>query len=104
MLNVPVSFDDLYHRYGNSWRVASAGSLLSDCRGGKIERGIPKKPFFASDLAPSIRDRARAICTHVGVKERALLDACTLDVAVLGKQAATVYVGAPAPAAVGNGK
>jgi hypothetical protein len=34
----------------------------------------------------------------------ALLDACTIDVAVLGKQAAAVYVGAPAPVAVGTGK
>jgi von Willebrand factor type D domain len=103
VLNAPVSFNDLYGRYGNGWRVAPTGSLLSVC-GGKIERGIPKKPFFVSDLAPSIRDRSRAICTHAGVQERALLDACTLDVAVLGKQAAAVYVAAPAPAAVGNGK
>ncbi len=103
VLNAPVSFNDLYGRYGNSWRVAPTDSLLSVC-GGEIERGIPKKPFFASDLAPRIRDRARAICTHAGVQERALLGACTLDVAVLGKQATAVYVGAPAPAAVGNEK
>jgi hypothetical protein len=103
VFNAAVSFGDLYGRYGNSWRVASADSLLSDC-GGKIERGIPGKPFFASDLAPDIRDRTRAICSQAGVKESALLDACTLDVAVLGKQAASAYVGAPAPAAVGNGK
>jgi VWD domain-containing protein len=103
VVEAPVSFGDLYGSYGNSWRVPPADSLLSDC-GGKIEQGIPKQPFFANDLAPDIRDRTRAICTQAGVKESALLDACTLDVAVLGKQAASVYVGALAPAAVGNGK
>lgn len=99
----PLPFGQLYRRYGDSWRVAPAVSLLSVC-GGKIERSNPQKPFFASNLAPGTRDRARAICLHTGVKNPALLDACTLDVAVLGKQAATVYVGATAPAAVGDGK
>jgi hypothetical protein len=103
ILPAPVPFGQLYRRYGDSWRVAPADSLLSVC-GGKIEPGNPQKPFFASNLAPGIRDSARAICLHTGVKNPALLDACTLDVAVLGKQAATVYVGAPAPAAVGTGK
>jgi hypothetical protein len=53
---------------------------------------------------PKTRDRARAICTQAGIKQSALLDACTIDVVVLGKQAAAVYVGAPAPVAVGNGR
>jgi hypothetical protein len=36
------------------------------------------------------------------VKKGPLLDACTLDVAVLGRSdAAQIYVGAPKPAAVG---
>ena len=103
VLNAPLSFGDLYGRYGNSWRVAPTASLLSGCKG-KIERGVPNKPFFAGNLDPKTRDRARAICTQAGIKPSALLDACTIDVAVLGKQAAAVYVGAPAPVAVGNGK
>jgi hypothetical protein len=103
VLNTPVSFGDLYGRYGESWRVAPADSLLSDCGGKAIESGIPTKPFFARDLPPSLYNSARAICTNAGVKVPALLDACTLDVAVLGnKNAATVYVGAPAPVAVGE--
>lgn len=103
VLNTPISFDNLYGRYGKSWRVAPADSLLSDCGSKAIESGIPTKPFFARDLAPNIYNKARAICTQVGVKDPALLDACTLDVAVLGNEkAAIAYVGLPAPAAVGE--
>jgi von Willebrand factor type D domain len=102
VLNAPLSFVDLYGRYGTSWRVAPAASLLSAC--GKVERGNPAKPFSPSDLDPKTRNLARAICIRAGVKQSALLDACTIDVAVLGKQAAAAYVGAPAPVAVGNGK
>jgi hypothetical protein len=103
VLNTPISFDTLYHRYGESWRVAPPDSLLSDCGGEAIESGIPTKPFFARDLEPSLYNKARAICTNVGVKDPVLLDACTLDVAVLGNEkAAAAYVGLPAPTAVGE--
>jgi hypothetical protein len=105
VFNTPVSFADLYGRYGESWRVAPADSLLAACGGAAKENGIPSQPFFARDLdaqAPNSYARARAICTDAGVKVLALLDACTLDVAVLGtEKAAAAYVGAPAPAAVG---
>jgi hypothetical protein len=104
--NTPISFADLYGPYGDSWRVAPAASLLSDCGGGAKELGNPTQFFFARDLvnlAPSIYTSARTICTNAGVQVPTFLDACTLDVAVLGtKQAAEVYVGLPAPAAVGE--
>jgi hypothetical protein len=103
VFNVPVSFGDLYGRYGESWRVAPANSLLAACGGGALENGMPSKPFFANDLTSSIHDQARASCANAGVQAPVLLDACTLDVAALGtKDAAAVYVGAPAPAAVGE--
>ena len=45
----------------------------------------------------------RAVCTAAGVKAGPLLEACTLDVAVIGQDAAAkVFVGAPAPIAVGT--
>jgi hypothetical protein len=44
----------------------------------------------------------RAICMEAGVREGPLLDACILDVAVIGdKAAAEVYVNALPPVAVG---
>jgi hypothetical protein len=100
VLESPINFGDLYRRYGESWRLPPNDSLLSDC-GRESEYGIPEAPFFANDLEPGLRDRARAICTQAGVKEPALIDACTLDAAVIGNEkAATAYVGKPAPVAV----
>lgn len=102
VLTNPFSFEDLYNRYGESWRVGSDESLLSVC-GDRIERGNPRRPFYAKDLEPSLYQRTRAVCTAAGVKEGPLLDACTLDVAVIGNdEAAKVFVGAPHPIAVGN--
>jgi hypothetical protein len=77
-------------------------SLLSQlCGGSEVERGNPERPFFANDLNRRDFRRARAICTQVGIKEQALLDACTLDAAVLGdKAAARVFVRATPPRAV----
>ena len=101
LLHQPVSFIDLY-RFGDSWRVPSDESLLSQlCGDAKIERGNPEKLFYAKDLNPKVYERARKICTEASVKEEALLDACTLDTAVLGdKAAARAFVRANPPRAV----
>ena len=98
----PFAFDEFYRRYGESWRVPSAESLLSVC-GRETEHGIPEATFYASDLRPELADRTRAVCVAAGVKPGPLLDACTLDVAVIGDDtAALVFVTHPAPAAVGT--
>jgi hypothetical protein len=103
VLTNPFSFEDLYHRYGDSWRVASGDSLLSTCGQRNVESGNPRRPFYAKDLDRNLYDRTRAICTAAGVKGETLLDACTLDVVVIGNNAAVqVFVNAPKPTAVGN--
>ena len=101
VLNVPLSFEALYGKYAESWRVRPDESLLTVC-GEEKEHGVPSAPFFAKDLDPAVAERTRRACLQAGVKEGPLLDACTLDVAVLGKEAATVYVGAAPPNAVGQ--
>jgi hypothetical protein len=97
VLPVPVSFQDMYHRYGDSWRVKNGESLMC---GPKVDGAIPSKPFYWTDLPPAVADRAHALCVKAGVKEGPNLDACTLDVAVIGPAAANVFVGAPNPAVV----
>jgi len=100
VLAQPVSFADLYHGYGESWRVPSYESLLSVCGGRNVERSIPQKPFYANDLTPDQYQRARGVCTAAGVEDDSLLDACTLDVTVLGDEtAARVFAVAPTPIA-----
>ena len=103
VLTNPFRFENLYHGFADSWRVPANESLLSACGDREIERGIPKIPFHANDLDPRLRERTRAVCAAAGVKVESLLDACTLDVAVIGNDdAAKVFVTAPVPLAVGN--
>lgn len=104
VLTNPFSFEDLYHRFANSWRVSGEASMLSVCSPGKaVEVGIPKRPFYAKDLEPGIREKAQGVCTTAGVKPGPLQDACTLDVAVIGNDAAAkAFVDAISPAAVGT--
>lgn len=111
VLAQPVSFDDFYHRYADSMRIQPDESLFGENRQiasgaelGVVKRnafGIPTKPFTVNNLAPAKYKPARAACKAAGVKAEALLDACTLDVAVLGRPAvAKTYTGSRPPFAV----
>jgi hypothetical protein len=102
VLTNPFNFEELYHRFADSWRVRDKESMLSVCDTEKqIERAAPTRSFYAKDLEAGVREKALRVCTAAGVKPGALLDACTLDVAVLGQDAAAkVFVGATAPIAV----
>jgi hypothetical protein len=98
VLTEPLSFTELYHRYGDTWRVKPDESLLC---GKPVRPSSPTATFYARDLKPDTARRARATCLKFSVKKGPLLDACTLDVAVIGKpEAAKVYVGARTPIAV----
>jgi hypothetical protein len=104
VLTNPFNFNDLYHRFADSWRVSGEASMLSACNAERIiEVAIPKRAFYAKDLEPGIREKAQGVCTAAGVKPGPLHDACTLDVAVIGNDAAAkAFVDALAPAAVGT--
>jgi hypothetical protein len=103
VLTSPFRFDDLYLNFADSWRVPRGTSMLSICDGGAAAAtGAPTQPFYAGNLEVPVREKAQQICTVAGVKPGALLDACTLDVAVIGQEsAAKVFVSAVQPAAVG---
>lgn len=103
VLTSPFAFEDLYHRYADSWRVPAKTSLLSPCGLKNIESGVPERTFFANDLDPKLAEKTRSVCTAAGVKPGPLLEACILDVAVIGNDlAAKVFVGARAPIAEGR--
>ncbi|RSM73995.1 hypothetical protein DL991_30430 [Amycolatopsis sp. WAC 01375] len=85
----PIAFGDLY-TFGNSWRVASTASLLRPCAA--VSTGNPTAPFFASNLDYSVRIQSENVCRQAGVLKPLWLEACTLDVAVLGPRAAAVHV------------
>jgi hypothetical protein len=99
VLKQPVSFTDLYGRYADSWRVPPNQSLL--CSGQKIEHGKPNAPIYAQNLTQSQYNYARGVCTAAGVKNPTLLDACILDVTVIGSdKAAQPFVRLTPPVAV----
>jgi hypothetical protein len=101
-LTAPFVLTDLYHEYADSWRVPANESLLSVCSR-EVEIGIPSKPFYANNLDPQVYRKTRATCTAAGVSVKPLLEACALDVAVIGQDtAARIYVGARKPIAVGR--
>jgi hypothetical protein len=98
VLAQPLSFNELYHPYADGWRIAPRQSLLTQsCGAGDAEAGIPQRPFYAQDLPPDAYKRARTLCTALGVRDPTLLDACTLDTAVLGETAARAYQRATPP-------
>jgi len=95
ILTAPFQFGEFYQLYGNSWRVPAQQDLLSPC-GTRVASGNPTENFEVNNLPPELEQRAHAICVRAGVKAPALLDACTLDVAVLGEEASAVYATLPA--------
>jgi len=103
VLTNPFDFNDLYHRFADSWRVSGDASMLSACNAERgVEVGIPKRAFYAKDLEPSIREKAQGVCTAAGVNPGPLHDACTLDVAVIGNDlAANVFVDQLPPSTAG---
>jgi hypothetical protein len=103
VLTSPLSFEGLYGHYADSWRVASNQSMLSPC-GEDRERAVPTKPFFANDLPPELAKRNQAICAKAGVKEGPLLEACVIDVTMIGPSAAKVFVGRPSPVVWGDAR
>jgi hypothetical protein len=99
VLNQPVSFTDLYGRYADSWRVPPNASLL--CKGQNIPSGKPGAPIYANNLTQNQYNYAQGVCTAAGVKDPTLLEACILDVTVIGSdKAANAFVGLTPPVAV----
>lgn len=100
VLSQPLGFEQFYHLYANSWRVAPHESLPSQMCGGRdIMDGFPRTPFYAENLNPEDYRRGRTMCAEAGVRDATLLDACTLDAVVLGERAVRAYVRATPPRA-----
>ena len=104
VLTAPFAINELYGRYGDSWRVQANESLLVPCGSRGLEMTKPIRPFYAQDLERPVYERARGICVEAGVRAAPWLEACTLDVAFFNNSrlAAQVYVNRPKPAVVGR--
>ena len=100
VFTAPFAFNAIYGPYGNSWLVPATQDLLSACngKGGPVEHINPREPFYAKNLPAKIATVARAVCAKAGVEAAPVLNACMVDVAVLGVRGANVYrtLGTPA--------
>jgi hypothetical protein len=81
ILKEPVSFSDLYNKYGESWRVPAAKRLFTEEI--RTTAGNPDAPIFAQDLTSDQKAHALAACKAAGIVNQDLLDDCTLDTTVL---------------------
>ncbi|MGB6964146.1 MAG: hypothetical protein WBD90_06580 [Xanthobacteraceae bacterium] len=81
ILKEPVSFSDLYNKYGESWRVPGAKRLFTEEI--RTTAGNPDTPIFARDLISDQKAHALAACRAAGIVNQDLLDDCTLDTTVL---------------------
>jgi hypothetical protein len=86
VLREPVSFSDLYNKFGESWRVPAEKTLFTETT--RAIAGNPSKPLFAQDLTPAQAAHALAACKAAGIVNHDLLNDCTLDTTVLHDDAA----------------
>lgn len=101
IISAPFNFNDLYRVFGDSWRISPLRTLLAPCS--QVASGNPAAPFFAENLKPEIRQQAQSVCMQAKVPQVWLGD-CILDVAVIGNEAAKIYVNMPPPLVNGNAK
>jgi hypothetical protein len=90
VMTAPFPFSTFYSQYGDTWRVPSGQDLLSAC-GTTFTSADPTVNYEASSLPTSEYQTAQADCAGAGVEVPALLDACILDVAILGTGVLSEY-------------
>ncbi|MCO6509548.1 MAG: VWD domain-containing protein [Aridibacter famidurans] len=87
-LQFPVSFEDLYRKFGDSWRVTSRTSLFDYAFGESpdtfADPTLPLKRVTAKQLNKTMREQAEEICKNAGVTDESNLEDCVFDVALTG--------------------
>ena len=96
----PITFEQLYQDFGESWRVAQEESLFDYDLGEDSDAFTD--PAFPAAPCPSLADderlAAEEACQSVGIENKDLLRACIFDVGVTGDEAfADSYVGGAEP-------
>jgi hypothetical protein len=86
------TFDNLYPRFSDSWRISQTESLFDYEPGSTTQtftdKSLPAHPISAGAL-PN-RAIAEALCAQAGVRTPRLLQDCTLDVGLTGQSAFAV--------------
>ena len=90
VLPQPLSFNDTYRAFGNTWRLSDAETLFYYAPGlttrSFTDLNFPLAPMAAPVLPANARNSALSACVNAGVPVE-FLESCSLDVALLGPQA-----------------
>ncbi|MDG5767104.1 SusE domain-containing protein [Balneolales bacterium ANBcel1] len=73
----PFSYAELYHEFGDSWRITQSESLFGT-ETFKVP-GVPGWLVTTSDLDEDAREHARQVCEDRGISNPAILDNCIFD-------------------------
>lgn len=85
---VSVLFEDLYAKFGNSWRVKQSDSLFdygpSESTETLTDLSFPSRKTSVADIGSDARRTAEALCRKSGIKRTSDLEDCVYDIAVTG--------------------
>ncbi len=84
ILHYPLSFDELYREFGDSWRVTQEESLFGTETFEDLS--VPTEHITTADLDPAAVAEAEEICAEYGVQDPILMDNCVFDVAITGDE------------------
>lgn len=88
-LERPVSFQDLYHTFGDSWRITATESLFDYEPGTSTETytlpSFPRHRISVADFGQADVDAARQVCEDAGIQNPILLQDCMLDILATGE-------------------
>ena len=88
VLPAEISFQELYGRFAESWRISQDESLFHYAEGESTatytDRSAPREDVTLDSLDPAARAEAERRCRAAGITAPVPLAECTLDLAVTG--------------------
>jgi hypothetical protein len=94
VLPQPVSFNDMYRKFADSWRIHGAESTFDYAQGMSTQSftdlAFPGKPLSKADINPAELAKALDACKAAGVGAEHL-DDCAMDAAIMGTDVAKDY-------------
>ncbi|MGB3414778.1 MAG: LCCL domain-containing protein [Microbacteriaceae bacterium] len=96
-LGEKLSFRDFYRSFVNSWRISDAESLFPYEAGKNTasytDLSFPKEEITSASFPEAERDIAERLCVASGMKYADFIEACMLDILVLGELNDLTFIG-----------
>lgn len=88
VLESPVQWEDLTHKFGDSWRIDPEDSLFDYADGEDTstftDEQFPDQPTTLEDLPDDLREDAEDDCEEAGIDDEVAFESCVIDVACTG--------------------